>query len=88
MSDLTHLDEKGAAHMVDIGDKDVTTRRAVAEGFIKMHPDTLALIYAGGLAKGDVLAAARIAGIMAAKKNQRINPALSSAACHHSKSRF
>lgn len=68
MTRLTHLDDKGQAHMVDVGDKAVTFRTATAEALIDMLPDTLRLIMAGGHKKGDVFAVARIAGIQAAKK--------------------
>ncbi len=71
---LTHLDEKGDAHMVDVSDKDVTERVAVAEGYVVMKPETLELIETGGAKKGDVLAAARIAGIMAAKRTHELVP--------------
>ena len=74
MSKLTHLNERGEAHMVDVGDKAVTAREAVAEGIIMMRPQTLALIREGGHKKGDVLAAARIAGILAAKKTWELIP--------------
>ena len=73
-SKLSHLDEKGAARMVDVSDKDVTSRTAIAEGFVSMSPATLALIETGDAKKGDVLAAARIAGIMAAKKTSDLIP--------------
>ncbi len=68
MSELTHLDEHGAARMVDIGHKAVTERTAVAGGFVAMQPQTMALLEQGAHKKGDVLAVARIAGIQAAKK--------------------
>jgi len=71
---LTHLDEKGRARMVDVGAKDATQRTAVAEGFVAMTPETLSLVIAGEAKKGDVLAAARIAGIMAAKKTSDLIP--------------
>jgi cyclic pyranopterin phosphate synthase len=71
---LTHLDEQGRARMVDVGDKADTERIAVAKGAITMRPETLALIRAGGLEKGDVLAVARVAGIMAAKKTSELIP--------------
>ncbi|MBX3011732.1 MAG: cyclic pyranopterin monophosphate synthase MoaC [Caldilineaceae bacterium] len=71
---LTHLDEQGNAAMVDVGDKAVTTRTAVAEGEVQMLPATLQAIRAGNLPKGDVLAAARIAGIMAAKRTPELIP--------------
>ncbi len=72
--ELTHLDEKGAARMVDVGAKADTARRAVAEGFVRMNPDTLAMIVAGTAPKGDVFATARIAGIMAAKRASELVP--------------
>jgi cyclic pyranopterin monophosphate synthase len=74
MSKLTHLDESGAAHMVDVGTKATTAREAVAEGRITMSPEALAAIRAGTAKKGDVLAVARIAGIMAAKKTSDLIP--------------
>ena len=75
MSDqLTHLDEHGNAAMVDVGDKDVTSRQAIACGEVRMSPSTLAAIRDGDVPKGDVLAAARIAGIMAAKRTPELIP--------------
>lgn len=74
MSELTHFNNAGEAHMVDVGDKNVTKRTAVAEGRISMQPDTLALIIKGEAKKGDVLGVARIAGIMAAKKTSDLIP--------------
>ncbi len=71
---LTHLDESGAANMVDVGAKSETERVAVAEGFVKMRAETLALIKSGSAKKGDVIATARIAGIMAAKKTSELIP--------------
>ena len=71
---LTHLDETGAAHMVDVSEKDVTTRTAIAEGTVTMQAATLELIRTGSAAKGDVVATARIAGIMAAKKTHELIP--------------
>jgi cyclic pyranopterin phosphate synthase len=71
---LTHLDESGRARMVDVGEKEATQRVAVAEGFIAMSAETLELVILGGAPKGDVLAAARIAGIMAAKKTSELIP--------------
>lgn len=68
MSKLTHLDEKGDAHMVDVGDKEHTVRIARAEAYVQMQPETLRMITEGRHKKGDVFATARIAGIMAAKK--------------------
>ncbi len=71
---LTHLNERGEAHMVDVADKDVTARIAVAEGFVSMQAETLALIEEGDAKKGDVLATARLAGIMAAKRTHELIP--------------
>ena len=74
MSNLTHLDSQGHAHMVDVSEKDITTRVAHAEAFVEMMPETLALITQGKHKKGDVLAVARIAGIQAAKKCSDLIP--------------
>jgi cyclic pyranopterin phosphate synthase len=74
MSKLTHLDAAGNAHMVDVSDKDVTSRLAVATGRVEMLPDTLKLIQQGMAKKGDVIATARIAGIMAAKRTHELIP--------------
>ncbi|MGD8275592.1 MAG: cyclic pyranopterin monophosphate synthase MoaC [Thiohalocapsa sp.] len=74
MTELTHFDADGAARMVDVGHKDVTHRRAVAEGLIRMQPDTLARVQAGTHAKGDVLGVARIAAIMGAKRTADLVP--------------
>ena len=74
MTKLSHLDDKGQARMVDVSNKAVTSRTAIAEGFISMKPETLALIVSGEAKKGDVLATARIAGIMAAKKTYELIP--------------
>lgn len=74
MSELTHFDAAGAARMVDIGHKDSTRRRAVAEGLIRMQPETLARVKAGTHAKGDVLGVARIAAIMGAKRTADLVP--------------
>jgi cyclic pyranopterin monophosphate synthase len=71
---LTHFDATGAAHMVDVGSKPETKRRAVAEGIIRMEPATLALILGGEHRKGDVLGIARIAGIMGAKRTSDLVP--------------
>lgn len=71
---LTHLNARGEAHIVDIGDKAVTRRRAVAQARILAQPETIATIMDGGLKKGDALAVARIAGIMAAKKTSELIP--------------
>lgn len=74
MSELTHFNPAGAAHMVDVGAKAVTARVAVAEGRITMEPATLALVRQGCAKKGDVLGVARIAGIMGAKKTAELIP--------------
>jgi cyclic pyranopterin phosphate synthase len=74
MSELTHFNAAGEAHMVDVGAKAVTRRTAVAEGLIRMSPETLALIQQGGHKKGDVLGVARIAGIMGAKRTADLVP--------------
>ena len=75
MSDeLTHLDDRGQARMVDVGDKAVTRRIAVARGVVAMQPGTLQLLVAGTAPKGDVLAAARIAAIQAAKRTSELIP--------------
>lgn len=74
MSGLTHFDASGQAHMVDVGDKQFTRRRAVAQGSIRMLPATLALIRDGNHKKGDVLGIARIAAIMASKRTADLIP--------------
>ena len=74
MSELTHFNETGEAHMVDVSAKDATHRIAVAEGTIRMQAGTLSLIMEGGHKKGDVLEIARVAGIMAAKKTAELIP--------------
>lgn len=74
MSGLTHLDDQGSARMVDVGGKTVTQRQAVARGRITMTPEAAAAIAAGSVQKGDVLAVARVAGIMAAKKTSDLIP--------------
>ena len=71
---LSHIDETGAARMVDVGSKDDTERFASASGTIAMKPETLAMVMSGQAKKGDVLATARIAGIMAAKKTSDLIP--------------
>ncbi len=71
---LTHIDASGEAHMVDVGYKAETVRVAVAEGFVKMKPETLALIRDGNAKKGDVIGTARLAGIMAAKQTANLIP--------------
>ena len=73
-SELTHFNTAGEAHMVDVGDKQITHRRAVASGFIRMLPSTLDLIRQGGHKKGDVLGIARVAGIMASKRTAELIP--------------
>ena len=74
MSGLTHISASGEASMVDVSQKDVTARIAVAEGCIVMQPETLELIVSGNAKKGDVLGTARIAGIMAAKRTHELIP--------------
>jgi len=74
MTKLTHFTASGDVHMVNVGDKTITFREAVAEGWISMQKETLALIVNGGHKKGDVLGIARIAGIMAAKKTADLIP--------------
>lgn len=74
MAKLTHFNQQGKAHMVDVGNKPVSRRVAVAEGTIHMQPETLEMIMQGGHKKGDVLGIARVAGIMAAKKTAELIP--------------
>jgi cyclic pyranopterin phosphate synthase len=80
---LTHVDERGAARMVDVAGKAVTHRRAVAEAVIHMRAETLAMIYEGRAPKGDVLGVARVAGITAAKKTSDLIPLCHSIALTH-----
>jgi cyclic pyranopterin phosphate synthase len=74
MAKLSHLDESGRARMVDVTGKDDTVREAVAKGSVRMKPETLALIQSGGVPKGDVLAVAQVAGVMAAKRTHELIP--------------
>jgi cyclic pyranopterin phosphate synthase len=74
MSGLTHFDATGNAHMVDVSDKAVTSRVAIAKGHIRMAPETLAMITENRAKKGDVLAVAQLAGIMGAKETARLIP--------------
>jgi cyclic pyranopterin monophosphate synthase len=74
MAKLSHLDDQGRARMVDVSDKEVTSRVAVARGAIQMRPETLELILKGKVEKGDVFSVARVAGIMAAKKTPDLIP--------------
>jgi cyclic pyranopterin phosphate synthase len=74
VSELTHFDESGASRMVDVTGKDVTLRRAVASGQVRLQPSTLTLVVEHRLAKGDVLEVARLAGIMAAKRTGELIP--------------
>ncbi len=74
MNELTHIDHTGAANMVDTSAKDITSRVAAAEGYVKMLPETLELIKQGNTKKGDVLGTARLAGIMAAKRTHELIP--------------
>lgn len=71
---LTHIDDNGAARMVDVGEKEVTRRSASAQAVVSMQPQTLSLILSGDMPKGDVFACARIAGIMAAKRTWELIP--------------
>ena len=71
---LTHLDDQGNAKMVDVGDKDVTSREAVARGHVSIQPETLRLIKEGLMKKGDVLTISQLAGIMGAKKTSELIP--------------
>jgi cyclic pyranopterin phosphate synthase len=74
MAQSSHFNQAGEAHMVDVGDKAITQRTAITEGYIEMQPETLQLIINGEHKKGDVLAVARIAGIMASKKTAELIP--------------
>lgn len=74
MTRLTHLDESGRARMVDVSDKDITRREATARAVVSMRPETARLIESGGVAKGDVLAVAQVAGVMAAKRTPDLIP--------------
>ncbi len=74
MANLTHINETGEAHMVDVGNKEITSRMAIAEGQVKMQSRTMDMIKSGNAKKGDVIATARIAGIMAAKKTPDLIP--------------
>ena len=74
MAEFSHIDAEGKAVMVDVSDKDITQRTATARGSVSMTPDTLRRIVAGGVAKGDVLSVARLAGIMAAKRTAELIP--------------
>ncbi len=74
MTELTHFNQAGEAHMVDIGEKKITQRQAITEGYIEMCPETLNLIVNNQHKKGDVLGIARIAGIMASKKTAELIP--------------
>jgi len=71
---LTHLDERGAARMVDVADKPATLREALAECIVRMAPDTLRAVQGGTAAKGDAIQVARVAGIMAAKRTSELIP--------------
>jgi cyclic pyranopterin phosphate synthase len=74
MTGLTHLDESGRARMVDVSDKDITRREATARAVVSMQHETARLISSGGMAKGDVLAVAQVAGVMAAKRTPDLIP--------------
>ena len=72
--ELTHINEQGRARMVDVTQKEITFRQAEAEGRVRMNPETLALIRTGGTPKGDVVAVAQVAGILAAKRTHELIP--------------
>jgi len=74
LSGLTHLDEQGQARMVEVGGKEITRREAVARGEVSMRPETLEMILAGKVSKGEVFGVARVAGIIAAKKTPDLIP--------------
>ncbi len=74
MNQLTHFNQSGEVHMVDVGEKPITSRTAITEGYIEMLPETLLLISQGNHKKGDILGIARIAGIMASKKTAELIP--------------
>jgi cyclic pyranopterin monophosphate synthase len=74
MAKLSHLDDQGRARMVDVSEKEITSRIAVARGSVRMRPETLELILQGKVEKGDVFSVARVAGIMAAKKTPELIP--------------
>jgi cyclic pyranopterin monophosphate synthase len=74
VTELTHLDQAGRPRMVDVSDKDVTRREATARAIVTMQPETARLIASGGVSKGDVLAVAQVAGIMAAKRTSELIP--------------
>jgi len=80
---LSHIDETGRAHMVDVGHKPDTQRTAVARGEVIMRPETLALIQAGAMKKGDVLTVAQVAGVMAAKRTAELIPLCHPLALNH-----
>src|SRR4051794_39701261 len=82
MSEFTHLDDRGAAHMVDVSAKDVSARTATAAGRVLVSPDVVSLLRDGSLPKGDALAVARIAGIMAAKRTPDLVPLCHPIAIH------
>jgi len=88
MSELTHFNQKGEAHMVDVGDKTMTHRIAMAEGIITMQARTLSLIQQGGHKKGDVLGIARTAGIMASKRTTDLIPLCHPLALTHAEVNF
>lgn len=81
-SGLTHLDDKGQAHMVDVADRDITTRTATASGKVLLSEEVVALLRDGGVPKGDALATARIAGIMGAKRTPDLIPLCHPIALH------
>jgi cyclic pyranopterin phosphate synthase len=88
MAQLSHFDAAGQAHMVDVGAKGETARVAVAEGWIRMQPQTFALVKSGGAKKGDVIGVARLAAIMAAKKTSDLIPLCHPIALTHVSAEF
>jgi cyclic pyranopterin phosphate synthase len=88
MDQLSHFDASGQAHMVDVGGKDETGRVAVAEGWIRMRPETFALVRSGSAKKGDVIGVARLAAIMAAKKTSDLIPLCHPIALTHASAEF
>ena len=79
---FTHLDDKGQAHMVNVADRDITVRTALASGLVKLSPPVVALLREGGIPKGDVLATARVAAILGAKRTSDLIPLCHPIAIH------
>ena len=80
--DFTHLDDRGQAHMVNVADRDITVRTALASGLVKLSPSVVALLREGGIPKGDVLATARVAAILGAKRTSDLIPLCHPIAIH------